>query len=279
MRIAVIYFGLVRGAEISATSIEQKLIEPNAAVGVSFTKIMATNLVERVWNPRSHEFNAILDHRDVFRFDCEHYVLNRQNDNSIMNELSCAKRHQDIFQNDWISIRNLLHQLSSLECGWNFCEKLRYEEFDAFLFLRPDLLYVDNFDIPLLVSRLKTPNTLLVPPWHCWGGLNDRFALAGPVAARRYALRLKHVAEFCRHYPLHSETFLAWALAEAKCCIGSLPIRALRVRADGRVENENFNNAFLNLPIEAVPFSFSTQRGLDAVLPKPILHGNKNDTF
>jgi hypothetical protein len=113
-------------------------------------------------------------------------------------------------------------------------------KFDYYLFVRPDLEYLDDFPLLEIISAFKGQKNIALPEWHSWGGVNDRFAFADPAAAEIYSDRIEHVLEYCTTTPLHPEVFLKHTLQREACNFWSLPVRALRVRATGERVEEDF---------------------------------------
>jgi hypothetical protein len=60
--------------------------------------------------------------------------------------------------------------------------------FDAILSARPDILYSTPFD-PAWIRDGQREDTILVPEFGAFGGLNDRFAVGSPKAMIKYMLR------------------------------------------------------------------------------------------
>jgi len=257
MRIAVIYFGMVRERVKSLGSIWANLIDPNRRSGIDLMAIASLNLVDIVQNPRTNELDIILNKDDIFQLDADLYILRKQMDEEITDQLSLAKTRDDVYSDGWRSIRNLLHQMASLHRAWRAMELLGYNRFDAYLFVRADLRLLDQVDLSRLYQNLSSDKSILVPAWHSWGGLNDRLALAAPEAAACYALRLDSITTYCKNHALHSETYLAWSLAQKGCTVGELPVRASRVRSSGHINDEDFSDARLHLPRHPVGFDFS----------------------
>ena len=258
MRVALIYFGLARSVLLTFDSIQAQVLAPNAAAGVTLRSLASLDLATEVYNPRAGEIGCVLDPAEALLLGADAYAMVRHDEATIAAALAAAQRQPDPYGNDWISVRNLLHQLASLRRAWTLLEPLLGPEFDHVLFLRPDLLYLDTIDLPALATRFAASNSICVPPWHGWGGLNDRFAFADMAAARHYACRFDLVAEYCARGPLHAEGFRAHALARGECRVGALPVRARRVRAHGAVVAEAFDAAVTPLPQRPMPFRTST---------------------
>src|SRR3954451_659276 len=77
---------------------------------------------------------------------------------------------------------------------------------------------------------------LIVPAWQPWGGLNDRFAFCSVRAAHICATRGRLLAASCQDMrAVHAEQFLRYVVACHGLRVGLTDLRAVRVRANGRI--------------------------------------------
>ena len=256
MRVAVVFFGLMRSPSVTVQNIQRKIYDCNADLGRSLFTLVSVNVTPVLNNPRSGEVNVNVSTADAIALDADFYALSRQDETTIEEPLAAARGRADVFNNDWVSIRNLLQQLASLQRAWNVCTCVLGVSFDYFLFVRPDLLYLDEIRISSLIARCADSGSIALPSWNCWGGFNDRLAFADAVAARHYAERIKLVPEYCSKYDLHSESLLAYALHKGNCKVCDLPVRGKRVRANGLVANEVFESSVLPLPQQPQRFAY-----------------------
>ncbi|CAH0287771.1 hypothetical protein [Roseomonas sp. CECT 9278] len=238
--VAIVFFGMARSTRWTIDSIRRRVYLPNDRPGLSITRFASLNIVDRIDNRRSGENGVELPKCDQFLLDCDAYLNVSQRDDDIADLLERARQRRDVYKDDWRSIRNLLHQLLSLKRAWQHIRMLHGTSFDHFVFLRPDLQYLDPIDITEAISRFTQPNSIAIPAWQSYEGLNDRFAIADAVAARAYANRIDRVVALCRQRALHSETLLRFVMTAAQCHVLPLAARARRVRADGRMHPETF---------------------------------------
>jgi len=250
MRVAVVFFGVARGVSVTIASIKSRIYACNPADEFSFFTVASLNLVESISNPRTGETGVLVDPAEAFLLDADVYALVRQDDSAIAEAFAAVKQQRDYFNNEWISVRNSLHQLASLRRAWRLCLDGGHGAFDYFLFARPDLIYLDDIRLRERLDGFDGGGNIALPAWHDWGGFNDRFALADAAAARHYAARLDLVAEYCAETVFHPERFLAYALEKGGCRVGALPVRARRVRADGAIVSEDFSESVIDLPLQ-----------------------------
>lgn len=238
--VAIVFFGMARSTGWTIDSIRRHVYLPNDRPGLSITRFASLNIVDRVTNRRSGERDIELVKSDQFLLDCDTYLTVAQQDAHIGELLERARRRRDVYRDDWQSIRNLLHQLLSLKRAWQHIRMFHAQAFDHFVFLRPDLLYLDPIDVTEVIAGFTQPNSIAIPPWQSYDGLNDRFAIADAQAARHYATRIDRVILMCRQRALHSESLLRFVMTAARCNVVPLAVRARRVRADGRMHPESF---------------------------------------
>jgi hypothetical protein len=123
----------------------------------------------------------------------------------------------------------VLRQLWQLEQVWKLlCREKHFIEYDAIVRCRPDLWF-HSFAIPdfgcrihqqggedfELPSRAPKTNGAYVPWWGQFGGVNDRFALMGPVAAASYFQTYSSIKMRTEMgCPIHPESLIAAALSD-----------------------------------------------------------------
>lgn len=236
-RIIVGFFGLTRSLKFTVDSIRANIIHPLQKIGVPIFQVAHFNLPERINNPRSGEVNIPADPDDHKLLDLDSVLVELQHDSFIMDRLNTAKKFPDLFADGYRSVTNLCHQLRSLERLWSLIRALDIKDTDIIMFLRADLLILDQLDIWLDVMPVFNESVdLIVPHWHAWGGLNDRLAICNAKAAYHYATRYIWIPQVCASTgALHAETLLAYAVLTAKLNVSFTSLRAVRMRANGEI--------------------------------------------
>ncbi|HEY0185693.1 MAG TPA: hypothetical protein VGC09_23060 [Rhodopila sp.] len=237
MRCFIGFFGITRSLRHTAASIRSGFYEPLRQAGVTTARVGHFNLPQVISNPRSGEMDIVPDRAESTLLDLDLCWVEPQSDTAIAAEFDVARGFPDRFGDGYRSLANLCHQLRSLERVWSMLQLLGVTETDLVLLLRPDLLYLDRLDpaehlAPLLDGRTD----MIVPGWQSWGGLNDRFAFCTAASAKLYATRARAFSDACRAMGgMHAETFLHFTAARHGLRVGHTDLRAVRVRADGRV--------------------------------------------
>jgi hypothetical protein len=237
MRCLIGFFGITRSLRHTAGAIRTNFYDPLRQAGITTLRAGHFNLPQRITNPRSGEFDIALDRAESASLELDLCWIDPQAGSAIATEFDIARSFPDRFGDQYRSLANLCHQLRSLDRLWSLLQLLGVAADDLVLLLRPDLLYLDRFDPALhLAPLLEGRADLIVPGWQSWGGLNDRFAFCTARSARIYATRLRMFIDACREMGgMHAETFLHFVAVCHRLRVELTDLRAVRVRADGRV--------------------------------------------
>jgi hypothetical protein len=279
MRCFIGFFGLTRSLPHTVGAIRAGFYEPLRKAGIDTLRAGHFNLPETITNPRSGEFGIIPDRAESTSLELDICWVEPQVHATIVREFEVARGFPDTFGDQYGSLGNLCHQLHSLERLWKLLELLGAIETDIVLLLRPDLLYLDLFDPAThLVPLIDGSADLIVPRWQGWGGLNDRFAFCTGRAAKIYATRIRLFADACLAMQgMHAERFLHFVARQQGLRIASTDLRAVRVRANGRIAANDFS--MTNTPVlppaaaretqpVARPWHMMAENPESSVLPK-----------
>ncbi len=106
----------------------------------------------------------------------------------------------------------VMGQLWMLREGWRLYEE-GGEHADLVIRIRPDLWF-HSFELSSPCLESKPKSYAATPWWGRFGGVNDRFALLRPAAAKNYFTTYDKVAEHIkRGCPLHPESLVWYSLA------------------------------------------------------------------
>ena len=246
--VVLCFFGITRALEHTLPSIERNVLAPAraAAAALGGRLVIAAHLFEqdRIENPRSGE-SASAPSGEHRLLAADRLVLEGAGACLEARGHGALAAHGDFWDDGGASLRNLVHQLHSLDRVTDLA--FEGEEPALVVFARPDLEYHDSL-APALEAAVRraragrpgAPRAWL-PAWQAWDGRNDRFAVCEPAAARAYGRRIALAPAFCAaHGPLHAERLLGEALRGAGVRVRRLDVRASRVRVGGVRHEENF---------------------------------------
>lgn len=237
MNVVLGFFGLTRSLRRTAGSIRTQIVDPLHEAGFGLRRAGHFNLPGHITNPRSGELGIVPDRTEAALLDLDACLIEKQDDRAVEDSWQLACAFPDAFGDGYRSLRNLCHQLRSLDRLWSLIEFLDVAADDIVIFLRPDLLYLDRLDVrATLAPLLAGESDIVVPSWQSWGGANDRFAFATADAARIYATRWRQFADACLLMGgMHSERFLDHVIRSRGLRTRDTDLRAVRMRADGRI--------------------------------------------
>lgn len=238
-KIAICFFGITRSLTHTIGSIEHNILESARAAGDVSTFAHFFQQLE-IDNPRSGEKGML--RQDEHTLLAPDWLELEEPDLCLAEmDFETLKSYGDVWQDGFQSLRNLVHQLHSLDRVTNAA--LGWKP-DICIFARPDLMYWDSFD-RVLDKALKAPKqTAFIPSWQHWRGLNDRFAVCvGSDAAQAYGTRKQHALGFAQaSSAVHAESLLKHSLQMNEINVQRFGVRASRVRSDGTIKKEDFRD-------------------------------------
>jgi hypothetical protein len=242
------FFGLTRSLPHTVGAIRSGFYEPLRQAGIETLRAGHFNLPATITNPRSGEYAIKPDRAESTSLDLDICWVERQVHTTIAAEFEVARAFPDTFGDRYLSLENVCHQLHSLERLWALLELIGATDTDIVLLLRADLLYLDMFDPATHLAPLTSGSAdLVVPGWQSWGGLNDRFAFCTGRAAKIYATRIRLFVDACvAMRGMHAESFLRFVAQRHGLRIAATDLRAVRVRANGRIAGNDMS--MINAP-------------------------------
>jgi len=232
-QIAICYFGITRSLSHTIKSIERNVVAPAKRHGRVKRYAHLFRQTEII-NARSGESGTV-DPMEYKRLNCDWSHLEEPDQCLDIHDFEHFKQYGDVWEDKFRSLRNLVHQLHSLD---QVTKAALADGAETVIFCRPDLRYLDSLSHPLQKAINDAAVGVHLPSWQSWYGLNDRFAICtGRKAIEAYGCRIRLAREFCetRVQPLHAEMLLESSLESNKISVHKIPNRAARVRIDGTV--------------------------------------------
>jgi len=247
MKIAICFFGLNRSSGITEESLLSKLITPM----MSLAKIDIFGAFMEPKNPitnnRSGELNQNISRTEFrhIKFRAISYIDQEKFDDEIALDLF-LQGTQDVYNDNFASIKNIFRSLFCLSNAYEIA--ITDSNYDYFIFVRPDLFFIDEVNPHKYLKNLngQVENLVITPGWQQWGGLNDRYAICDSLGAKTYAKRFYEIPEYLEktNESLHSESFLLWSLIKGESVWNNFSNeRAIRVRSNGVFSKEEFQQS------------------------------------
>jgi hypothetical protein len=239
LRISVAFFGIPRNSTVCFPSIQRNILDalpPSAEVTCYYHLYRQQEVI----NPRSGEA-GILDEENYAPFLSMSGLLEEPDSCLARWNYDLIKRHGDAWDDNFWSLRNLVHQLNSLKA---VTELSTPSQPDFVVFARPDVFYHDPLPTFVFPRIQERPRNVYLPSWQWWNGVNDRLAICGKNTYQAYGNRIEYINDFCdrNREPLHAERLLKYALKINDVRIRTINTRLSRVRIDGQFKQESFSS-------------------------------------
>jgi len=145
-------------------------------------------------------------------------------------------KNGDIHQNNFVSLRNAIREIHSIKKVTQLWKN--EEEYDLYLYLRPDLLYINKLDIELILQNINKKNLLFTPAWDKHLGLNDRLYFGKYNTILKIANRIDMIPELIikTNIAYNAERFMKQIVNKYKINTIDIQLKGLRVRANGIIQ-------------------------------------------
>ena len=230
-KLCIMFFGLLRNLKNTLPFIRQNIFIQLEKQGIDYDIYIHTYKINILTSPRSEEYNIKYDNNQLSLF--KHPSTKMKVDDQ--DEIDKQLRFSEILTktNPWpedpskITMKNLIRQYYSLKSVFQMV-KDENKKYDGYLFLRPDMIYLDPLTINLPIYKYSFYSS----PWNIYDGVNDRFCLTSYYGAEIYSSRLNEVYN---EPNIHAERFLKKHLLKYHMILLPLKINAYRLRANGKV--------------------------------------------
>jgi hypothetical protein len=244
--VCLVFFGLLKNVSPkAAANIWRYIIQPLDFAGFNVEAILVTHNASSFANPRNHEADDPIDQLQSIK-NLKKYIMIRyfttievEDSDRAFPPIDEFLTHGDPWpDNPRLSVVYFLRQLYSLKVATTAFQRLK-DNYVGAVYLRPDLVYLDNIDTTLFKSFVAEPNqlALAVPSFH--GPLNDRFAFGNTKSMLLYGSRGDEIYKYSQTKQPHAETFLNDYAISHQISVTQVDFMCLRVRANGQVEGRD----------------------------------------
>ena len=243
-KIAICFFGLTRSLKHTYPSIEKNIFKVLKQHNIEYDVFLHTYDLTSISNKRSGEFSCQLD-TDEWKMlkPKSHIITNQQTfDNSFDWEM--LYKHGDIWKDGYNSVRNAIRQLNSLKQVTSLW--LNETPYDYYIYIRPDLYYVNEINVNDILNHIHLDNILVIPYWGNYrGGFNDRIAYGSYSVMKIYGSRIDYLQNYYMQKkikkPYHSERYLTNVIRDHRIFIRYSKLKGIRVRANNKYDEKDSN--------------------------------------
>jgi hypothetical protein len=199
-KIAICYWGMTRSTKYIYKSHKEKLFDILKNNNIDFNIYIHTWETENneniIWEkkcniPVDYEEYKLL-HPQFYKIDNQNEFIQSINFNDYFDKSLYDKYGGDTYH-EWRPqlIMNHLCALESQKRVYNMVINSNID-YDFIIFVRPDMLIINNFDINFLQNNFD----IIIPNYDHYEGLNDRFAILPFKKSEKYSTRIDEIIEF-----------------------------------------------------------------------------------
>lgn len=243
-KIGICFFGLTRSLKHTYPYIEKNIFKVLEKHNIKYDVFLHTYDLKGLTNKRSEEFNCPLDTEEWKLLNpIAHKITNQATfDNSF--DWNMLFKHGDIWKDGYNSIKNAIRQLNSLKEVTSLWTNR--EPYDYYIYLRPDLHYVNELDVNYILEHIHLNNILIIPFWGNYrGGFNDRIAFGHYDVMKIYGNRIDYITHFYKQHkvkkPYHSERYLTNVIRTHQIFIRYTKLKGIRVRANNKYDDKDLS--------------------------------------
>ena len=265
MKFCFCFYGVIgRSIEKTYNSIKTNFFDVLKEEGIEFDIYLHNNEVNQITSNQYHHSNekkCVINNSSWKILKPKKWISEYQN-NSPTKEEKMINEWKPDYPPCSIALFALYEMYSCYKVS-QLCQN--NIEYDCYIYLRPDLEYINKLDIEYIKKQMVSPDwnkILLSPTWdtcgcheNTQGGLNDRIAIGGKLSTRLWGERFLYTDEFFKNQSVPApiwrnnkflkkhfvaEVFTYWVLVDKNKCIikplkgkNNSPFGAIRVRASG----------------------------------------------
>ena len=247
-KISICFYGITRDLSITYPSIKKNIIDP--AKKYADVKIFCHFFKnEYISNRRSGESKVKAKNNwEILKADKIIY----EKPNIFLKNINLdIHKLDDFYGDDHQSIKNLFHQLYSLDKVFKLSKAFKSQ---LTLFIRPDLFYWESFEDVIKENLTTLKDYIIIPNWQSYNGLNDRFSICCSFySASIYSGRINQISNFLKDtsHKINSEELLYYSIYKSNSKIKIIGHKASRVRSNGLMKNEKFETGKFRSQIRA----------------------------
>jgi hypothetical protein len=235
MRFCICFFGVIsRSLTITIESIKKNIFDVLKKNNINYDVFVHNNKIDKIYNERNNacEKNIEINNDEYKLLNPTKYQEDQQ---SIFDESYDWKIKQNTSIKDNIcknTYKNAIRQLHSVKRVTEMWEN--GEKYDLYLYIRPDLLYVNKLDINQILKNINKQNILFTPNWENYNGLNDRIYFGKQNVMLKIAKRIDLIPVIYKSNKYNAEMFMKLVVDYYGINTVYINLRGERIRSNGK---------------------------------------------
>ena len=238
MKFCICFFGVIgRSLKYTFQSIQLNILEVLKENNIDYDIYIHNNYIENLTCPRAEESNCKINNLIYKQLNPIKFSETKQMDFDKSYNWQQIFKNGDGHRDGFNSIMNAIRELYSVKQVTQLWES-NDENYDFFIYLRPDLLYINKLDIELILQNLHIKNVLFTPNWDKFYGLNDRIYFGNKDTILKIAKRIDFIPELISQTNIvyNAEHYMKLVVKKFNISTIDIMLKGLRVRADGRIQ-------------------------------------------
>ena len=241
MKFCVCFFGVIgRSLEYTIESIQQNILDILKENNIDYDIYIHNNYVETIPDcPKrmrgSSELGVKINNLIYKKLNPYKFLETKQIDFDKSYNWQQIYKNGDFHNNGFKSVRNAIREIYSVKQVTQLWESSG-ENYDFFIYLRPDLLYINKLDIELILQNLHIKNLLFTADWLKSNGLNDRVYFGDKDTMLKIGKRIDFIPELIgqtdKRY--NAELYMSDIVKKFNISTIDIKLRGVRVRASGK---------------------------------------------
>lgn len=241
-KVALLFWGLTRGLKYTLKSLNNMVIDP-IKKEYDIDIFIHTYIIPgqtTYSNPRHNVENCILDFEEYKLLNAKYVIIDNQEKIEKKIGLEQYRGQPDLFGNDYKSNDNHIISLYSQQEITKLFNKYKHN-YKYVVYLRPDVTFLDKFNLKWFEELDKRDNTIIIPGWDCYdkwvkSNLNNRFAICKSNDAYKYGDILRKLHGYSLKKSIMAEEYLGYILRDYyKMNIVKINFLFQRTLPDGKI--------------------------------------------
>ena len=256
-RVAVCFWGVNRALPHTVASIDKNIFGALERHFVEYDVFFHTYSLRNVTSSWSGETNVAIPGAvdELRRFQARkhltRYDVTDQGDFDRVSNSTDYKLPRKWKQDVGLNVLRATFSLYRVTVLWQLEMAERPHYYSQVLYVRPDLHYMTELDVPQLLTAGE--NDFLTPNWGPYRGINDRVGAGGIKAARAFGSRSLLAHHYGTQRRLHPEAFAKWSLDREGVNLGFFCLCGIRERGNGLVLKDDCSRGMNVLGVPSAP--------------------------